>query len=82
MKPMKCIRLWTNIIRVYVRKADVIHRAASRHDRVLCGTSGSRSVSIGYFKSRCSASGCKVEQVEQVKSVKKEQCRSAHGAKD
>jgi hypothetical protein len=60
----------------------VIHRAASRHDQVLCGTLGCRSVSIGYFKSRYSASGCKVERDEQVRYVKKEQCRSAHGAKD
>jgi hypothetical protein len=30
---------------------------------------------IGYLKSRCSASGCKVEQDEQVRYLKKEQCR-------
>jgi hypothetical protein len=47
-------------------EADVMHRAASRHDRVLCGALGCRPVSIGYLKSRCSASGCNVERDEQV----------------
>jgi hypothetical protein len=65
-----------------VWKADVIHQAARRHDRVLCGVLGCRSVSIGYFKSRCSASGCKVERDKQVRYLKKKQCRSVHGAKD
>jgi hypothetical protein len=73
----------------------VVHQAASRYDRLPCGISGCRSVSIGYFKSRCSASGYKVERDEQVKSIKnckverdeqirsiKKKCRSALGAKD
>jgi hypothetical protein len=60
----------------------VIHRAARQHDRVLCGALGCRSVSIGYFKSRCSASGYKVERDKQVRYLKKEHCRSVHGAKD
>jgi hypothetical protein len=74
-------------------EADVMHQAASRHDRVLCGALsrldrvlcgalGCRPVSIGYLKSRCSASGRKVERDEQVRYLKKEQCRSVHGAKD
>jgi hypothetical protein len=49
----------TNTIRVSVREVDVIHRAAGRHDHVRGGALGCRSISIGYFKSRCSASGCK-----------------------
>jgi hypothetical protein len=44
-----------------MREADVIHWAAGRYDRVLGGALGCRSVSIGYFKSRCNASGCKEE---------------------
>jgi hypothetical protein len=60
----------------------VIHRVASRHDQVLCGALDYRSVSIGYFKSRCSSLGCKVERDKQVRYLKKEQCRSVHGAKD
>jgi hypothetical protein len=71
----------------------VIHRATSGYSRVLCGTSswsdrvprgisGYKSASIGYFRSRCNVSGCKVECDEQTRSVKIEQCRSTPGTRD
>jgi hypothetical protein len=44
----------------------IVYQAASGYDRVPRGILGCRSVSIGYFKSRCNASGCKVEQTSQI----------------
>jgi hypothetical protein len=82
MKPMQGIRLWINPIRIFMREADVIHRATSRWNRVLCSTSSwsgrvprgmlsCRTVSIGYFGSRCNASGYKAERDGQARFVKK-----------
>jgi hypothetical protein len=53
-----------------MRKADVIHRATSRHESGTLWYIGLQVDMIGYFKSQCSTSGCKVEQDEQVRSAK------------
>jgi hypothetical protein len=74
--------MWYSGLQVDMIEYFAVHQATSRDDQVPCGISGCRSVSIGYFKSRCNASGCKVERDEQVRSVKKEQYRSALGAED
>jgi hypothetical protein len=76
-----------------MREANVIHRATSGYSRVLCDTSswsdrvprsisGYKSASIGYFRSRCNVSGCKVECDERARSVKIEQRGSVHRAED
>jgi hypothetical protein len=77
-------------------EADVMHQAASRHDWVLCGALGCKSAQLGtlwcirlqagihpvLLKADAVHQAVKVERDNAVRCLKKEQCRSVHGAKD